>query len=146
MRRRPEPPMRRMPIPPPMQKPEQKQKQLSKRMAAVYILSALVVVAAGAYFVFRPGGSTPAADGSNLSVAEECKQALGYDARTQADTDWLKQCASALTAPSPGQSGIPTTRPSNGPTAGPTTGPTAAPTTTTSKPPPTSTSSRPPAP
>jgi hypothetical protein len=131
-----------MPMPPQQQRPEQKQKQLSKRMAAVYIHSALVVVAAGAYFVFRPSGSTPAADGSNLSVAEECRQALGYDARTQADIDWLKQCASALTAPSPGQSGIPTTRPSNGPSSGPTAGPTAGPTTK----PPTSTTSRPPAP
>src|SRR5262245_49122487 len=115
MRRRPVPPTRRMPNPPlmqgPEQKPEQKQKQLRQTMAAGRILSGLVVVPAGGYCGFRPGGSTPAADGSNPSVAEECRQALGHDARTQADIDWLKQCASALTAPSPGQSGIPTTRP-----------------------------------
>jgi parallel beta helix pectate lyase-like protein len=72
---------------------------------------------------------SPAADPGVLSVRDECAQALGYEARTDADVAWLRQCVSALTPPEPTATPSPTPTPS--PTVQPTT---PAPTTTAPSP------------
>src|SRR5262249_42124850 len=81
-----------------------------------------------------PGGSTPAADPGVLSVSDECQQALGYAARTDADRAWLQACVHALSVPT----GEPTPTLPPLPSARPTPKPT-----TTQPPPPPPTSTHP---
>jgi hypothetical protein len=102
----------------------------------LYALLAALALIAGtwALTVSRPAGPpVAAADGANLSVAEECARALGYPARTSADRTWLRQCVHALTpptvGPTPSSSGTPTSTPS--PTTAP---PTTTPPATTAPP------------
>jgi hypothetical protein len=96
------------------------------------VFGGVLAVAAGTLLMV-PGGSTPASDPGVLSVSEECQQALGYAARTDADRAWLQACVHALN--------VPTGEPTPTLPPPPSSSPTPAPTTT--QPTPTSTSTRP---
>jgi hypothetical protein len=76
---------------------------------------------------------TAVADPSQLSVAAECRQALGYDARTPQERAWLQVCVHALTPPSV------TPGPTDGSTSAPPVNPLTSTSTSTSTSPPTST-------
>lgn len=118
------------------------------RRGLVAALIALAVLAGAFLFVAAPSPQ-PAAEGTPLSVVQECQAALGYPARTSADKTWLRQCVHALSMPSP--TGTPTPLPPKPtPTTSPTGAPTPTPTVSTSPtgsptPSPTSTGTPPPA-
>lgn len=100
----------------------------------LYALLAALALMAGAFLFSTPRTPVPAAEGTPLSVAEECQRALGYAGRTSADRTWLRTCVHALTPPTvPPTTAPPTTTPASTTppvtTAPPTT--TVPPTTTT---------------
>lgn len=120
---------------------------MPRRTRLTFAVFTALALVAGALLVSRPT-TQPAADGTALSVAAECQQALGYPARTSADRTWLKQCVHALTPPtagptptvvptSPTPGGTPTVKPTatNTPTSGPTPTPTLTPTLNPTTPP-----------
>ena len=100
---------------------------------------ALVVFAGVGLTYAWSRSATPVSDSTGSLVADECKAALGYPARTDSQLRWLRQCASAL---SPGATETmpplppPTTDPDpTGTTTPPTTAPTPPTTTTAPRPP-----------
>jgi hypothetical protein len=88
------------------------------------IVAIVMFVAATTWAIVHHAGATPAADPQTLSVVQECQNALGYDARTPADIEWLQQCVSALTPPTATPTTPPTVPPSG--TSSPSTTPTAS--------------------
>lgn len=74
------------------------------------VIGAAVLALLVSAVALRPA---PVADPSILSVRDECQQALGYPARTDADVAWLRQCVSALTPPTvePSPTPSPTVQP-----------------------------------
>lgn len=96
------------------------------RLAAALLTAGILLMGAG-FFLSGPDTSPdPAADGSVLSVRDECAAALTYPSRAPADVEWLNRCVSALTYPTP------TSTPSNTPSPSP-----SAPTTPSATPSPT---------
>ena len=81
---------------------------------------ALIAIAGTAlsYTMSRP--TTPVADSSGSAVVDECRAALGYDARTAQDVAWLDQCVSALTPDSIGRTSSPPSPSASPPQASPT--------------------------
>lgn len=89
---------------------------------------AVVVTAVLALIIMAPALSLiPVAEPAPLAVADECRAALGYEARTPEDIIWLNQCVHALTPPTPAPtpSATPTPTPQPSPTPTPSPSPTA---------------------
>lgn len=103
------------------------QVQPTRSLWPIVAIIAALALAAAALFIWTPQ-TTPTADPSALSVADECKAALGYPARSSADRAWLRTCVHALTPPTATPAPTPSTGPS--PTSSPTDAPTPSPTTT----------------
>jgi hypothetical protein len=98
-----------------------------RRGRAIRITFAIALILGGALAVTAfKGRDTPVAAGdpTALSVAAECRQALGYQARTPEDLAWLQKCVHALTAPTVSSTGAPSSAPSAPPPATPSTSPT----------------------
>ena len=94
------------------------------------VIGAVVLVVLALFGLAASRGNTPIADTTGSTVADECRAALGYDARSADDMVWLNTCVHALTPPvigSPTNSPSPSTSPSSSPTAGPTSSPTPSP-------------------
>jgi hypothetical protein len=94
------------------------------RAIRVSLALAAVLAGAAALTAFKGHDNLPAAaaDPSSLSVAAECQQALGYEARTEQDVAWLQACVHALTPPT--VTSGPTASPSSGPSGTPSPSPT----------------------
>lgn len=106
----------------------------NRQTLAILALAALIVITLVAGTTIGRPAPAPAAGTTSVSaIAEECRRALSYPARTAADRVWLRQCVHALTPPT----GAPTPTPTVNPTT-----PAPTPTTTvdqTPTPPPTTT-------
>jgi hypothetical protein len=105
----------------------------------IFLVVAIAFFAASVTWSVVHHSTSKTADPTTLSVVDECKLALGYDARTAADIEWLNQCVSALTPPTATPTTPPTVPPST--TSSPSTTPTpsASPTSTPTTTPPTTT-------
>jgi hypothetical protein len=106
------------------QEPVRSHRAPSKFPVRFLMVAVIMFVGATAWAIVHHASATPAADPQTLTVVQECQQALGYDARTSADIEWLQQCVSALTPPT-----VPPTTPPTVPPSG-TTSPSTTPTST----------------